>query len=184
LPTETSVRTALRTQQILAHETGVADTIDPLAGSYYVESLTDDLEEEARAIIDEVDERGGMRRAIESQWVQRQIQDVAYERQREIEEGERVIVGVNEFQVDEAPDPDPDLAEVDEADERRQRERLASVRDDRDEEAVEAALGAVREAARDGSNVMYPLVEAVKTYASVGELCDVFREEFGEYQPA
>jgi methylmalonyl-CoA mutase N-terminal domain/subunit len=182
LPTETSVRTALRTQQILAHETGVADTIDPLAGSYYVESLTDDLEAEARDILEEVDERGGMRAAIESQWVQRQIQDVAYERQRDVEEGERIIVGVNEFQVDE--EPDPDLAEVSEDEERRQREQLAEVRADRDEEAVEAALATVREAARDGSNVMPPLIEAVKAYASVGELCDVFRDEFGEYKPA
>jgi len=104
LPTEQSVRTALRTQQILAHESGAADTIDPLAGSYYVENLTDGIEEDAFEILEEVDRRGGMLEAVKSQWVQRQIQDVAFERQREIEDGERVIVGVNKFEVDEAGD--------------------------------------------------------------------------------
>ncbi|PSQ26993.1 methylmalonyl-CoA mutase, partial [Halobacteriales archaeon QS_9_67_15] len=111
LPTEQSVRTALRTQQILAHESGAADTIDPLGGSYYVESLTDEVEAEAREILDEVDSRGGMREAIESGWVQREIQDVAYDRQEEIESGERVIVGVNEYTVEEDAQ-DADIEEV------------------------------------------------------------------------
>ncbi|MFB6310258.1 MAG: methylmalonyl-CoA mutase, partial [Salinirussus sp.] len=118
LPTEQSVRTALRTQQILAHESGAADTIDPLAGSYYIENLTDRLEAEARDILSEVDDRGGMRRAIEDGWVQRQIQDVAYERQQEVESGERIIVGVNEFTVDE--EPEVDIEEVSEAEQRKQ----------------------------------------------------------------
>ena len=182
LPTEESVRTALRTQQILAHESGAADTIDPLAGSYYVEDLTDGIEAEAFEILEEVDRRGGMLAAVESGWVQRQIQDVAFERQREIEEGERVIVGVNEFQVDE--DPEMDLEEVDPEQEANQRERLAAVKADRDDEAVAAALAAVREAARGETNVMPHVVEAVKAYATVQEICDVFREEFGEYSPA
>jgi methylmalonyl-CoA mutase N-terminal domain/subunit len=181
LPTEKSVRTALRTQQILAHESGVADTIDPLAGSYYVESLTDELESEAFDILDTVDEKGGMRQAIESQWVQRQIQDVAFERQREIETGERVIVGVNEYTVEE--DPDVDLETVSEEDERRQRERLTDVREERDDEAVDAALSALREAAENDENVMPYVVDAVKTYATTGEICDVFRDVFGEYRP-
>ena len=181
LPTEQSVRTALRTQQILAHESGVADTIDPLGGSYYVESLTDDLEADAFEILEEVDRRGGMLDAVESGWVKRQIQDVAFERQREIESGDRVVVGVNEFQVDE--DPHVDVEEVDADDEARQVERLAAVKDERDDEAVEAALGAVRDAAAGDDNVLPPIVDAVKAYATVGEVSDVLREEFGEYQP-
>jgi methylmalonyl-CoA mutase N-terminal domain/subunit len=182
LPTEKSVRTALRTQQILAHESGAADTIDPLAGSYYVESLTDRIEAEAFEILEEVDRRGGMLSAVEDQWVQRQIQDVAYERQREIEEGERIIVGVNEFEVDEA-EPEADIEEVSEEDERRQVEGLESVREERDDEAVEAALAGLRDAATGDANLVPHIVDAVKAYATVGEICDVLREEFGEYQP-
>jgi methylmalonyl-CoA mutase N-terminal domain/subunit len=181
LPTEKSVRTALRTQQILAHESGAADTIDPLAGSYYVESLTDELEREAFALLDEVDRRGGMLAAVKSQWVQGRIQDVAFDRQQEIEEGERIIVGVNEYQVDE--DPEVDLEEVTEEDERRQVERLETVREERDDEAVEAALAALRDAARGDDNLLLPIVDAVKTYATVGEISNVLRDEFGEYQP-
>jgi methylmalonyl-CoA mutase N-terminal domain/subunit len=181
LPTEKSVRTALRTQQILAHESGAADTIDPLAGSYYVESLTDGIEEEAFEIIDEVDRRGGMLEAVESQWVQRQIQDVAFDRQREIEEGERIIVGVNEYAVDE--EPEMDLEEVDPEQEQAQRERLEAVKADRDSEAVENALASLREAARGTENVMPHIVDAVKAYATVQEISDVLRDEFGEYKP-
>jgi methylmalonyl-CoA mutase N-terminal domain/subunit len=182
LPTEKSVRTALRTQQILAHESGAADTIDPLAGSYYVEALTDEVEEEAFDIIDDVDARGGMLPAVQNQWVQRQIQDVAYDRQREIEEGERVIVGVNEYTVED-DEPQMDLEEVTEEDERRQVESLESVKADRDDEAVEAALAALRDTARGDGNLLPPIVDAVKAYATVGEICNVMRDEFGEYQP-
>jgi methylmalonyl-CoA mutase N-terminal domain/subunit len=182
LPTERSVRTALRTQQILAHESGVADTIDPLGGSYYVESLTDDIEAEARGIIEDVDDRGGMRPAIESGWVQRQIQDVAYERQQEIENGDRVIVGVNEYRVEEDAQ-DADVEEVAEEDERAQTERLESVREDRDDAAVEAALEDVRAAAEGEANLVPPLVDAVKAYATTGEICDTLRDVFGEHQP-
>ncbi len=181
LPTEESVRTALRTQQILAHESGVADTVDPLAGSYYVESLTDELEADARDILAEVDERGGMTQAIRDQWVQRQIQDVAYERQREQEEGERIVVGVNEYTVDE--EAAVDVAAVDEGQEERQRERLAAVREERDDQEVEAALAALREAAEGDENLMPYLVDAVKAYATTGECCDILRDVFGEYQP-
>ncbi|GAB3322199.1 acyl-CoA mutase large subunit family protein [Haloplanus salinarum] len=182
LPTEKSVRTALRTQQILAHESGAADTIDPLAGSYYVESLTDELESEALDLLDEIDERGGMLDAVKSQWVQGQIQDVAFDRQQEIEEGERIIVGVNEFRVEDE-DPEVDLEEVTEEDERRQIDRLETVRADRDDEAVEAALASLRETARGDDNLLPPIVDAVKAYASVGEIANVLRDEFGEYQP-
>ncbi len=181
LPTEESVRTALRTQQILAHESGAADTIDPLAGSYYVESLTDEVEEEAYEILEEVEERGGMLEAVEQQWVQRQIQDTAFDRQKEIEEKERIIVGVNEFEVDE--DPQMDVEEVTQEDQQRQIDSLETVRAERDDEAVDAKLEALREAAQGEENLMPRIIEAVKVYATVGEICNVMRDEFGEYQP-
>jgi methylmalonyl-CoA mutase N-terminal domain/subunit len=179
IPSEESVRTALRTQQILAHESGVADTVDPLAGSYYVESLTDDIEADARALLAEIDARGGMRAAIEDGWVQREIQDVAYDRQREIETGERVIVGVNRYEADE--EPEMDIEEVTEADERRQVQRLETARADRDGEVVEAELAALREAARGEENLLPHILAAVKAYASVGEICTAMRDVFGEH---
>ncbi|WP_455449685.1 acyl-CoA mutase large subunit family protein [Natrinema thermotolerans] len=182
LPTEESVRTALRTQQILAHESGAADTIDPLAGSYYVESLTDEVEEEAYEILDEVDERGGMLEAVEQQWVQRQIQDTAFDRQKEIEEKERVIVGVNEFESEDA-EPEMDVQEITEEDQQRQIDSLEQTRERRDDEAVDAALEALRDAAQSDRNVMPYIIDAVKAYATVGEICNVMRDEFGEYQP-
>jgi len=181
LPTEESVRTALRTQQILAHESGVADTIDPLAGSYYVEHLTDELEAEARELLSAVDDRGGMLRAVETGWVQRQIQDVAYDRQQEIEDGERVVVGVNAYETDE--EPEMDLQEVTEEDAERQVDHLESVRAERDEAPVEDALADLRAAAEGGSNLMPPLIAAVKAEATVGEICDVLRETFGTHDP-
>ena len=180
LPTEESVRTALRTQQILAHESGAADTIDPLGGSYYVESLTDDIEDEAFEILDTVDDRGGMLSAIENQYVQREIQDVAFERQREQEAGDRIIVGVNEYQVEE--EGDDDIEEVDEELEQTQRDAVAQLRESRDEGAVEAKLDAVREAAQSDENIMPYLIDAVKVYATTGEICDAMRDVFGEYQ--
>ena len=179
LPTEQSVRTALRTQQILAHESGAADTIDPLAGSYYIESLTDELESEAFELLEEVDERGGMRQAVEDQWAQRQIQDVAFERQREIESGERVIVGVNEYEVDE--EPKEDIEEVSEEEQRRQRERVAELREKRDSEAVDAALAGLKDAAKSDQNVMPHIIDAVKAYATTGEISNAMRDVFGEY---
>ncbi|PSP45983.1 methylmalonyl-CoA mutase [Halobacteriales archaeon QH_6_66_25] len=182
LPTEQSVRTALRTQQILAHESGAAETIDPLGGSYYVESLTDDLEEEAFELIEQVDQRGGMRKAIENQWVQRQIQDTAFERQQEIENGERVIVGVNEFTVEEE-DRHVDIEEVSEAQQQTQETRLEEVRQMRDDEEVAAKLDALESAARGEENLMPYIVDAVKVYATTGEICDAMRTVFGEYQP-
>ena len=180
LPTEESVRTALRTQQILAHESGAADTVDPLAGSYYVEGLTDELEEEAFDILDTVDGKGGMLQAVEDQWVQRQVQDVAFERQQAIEEGERVIVGVNEYEVDE--EPEVDIEEVTEEDQQRQRDRLQQVRDERDDAAAEDALSALHEAAAGDSNLIPYLVDAVKAEATTGEICDTMRDVFGEHQ--
>ena len=181
LPTEKSVRTALRTQQILAHESGAADTIDPLAGSYYIEHLTDTLEEEAFEILREADDRGGMREAIESGWVQGEIQDVAFERQREIEEGERVIVGVNEFEVEDE-EPTEDIETVSDEEVAEQVERVDQLREERDDEAVEAELEALREACETGENVMPHIVDAVKAYATTGEVADAMRDVFGEYR--
>jgi methylmalonyl-CoA mutase N-terminal domain/subunit len=183
LPTEQSVRTALRTQQILAHESGAADTIDPLAGSYYVESLTDELEQEAFAILDEVDERGGMRQAVEAGWVQRQIQDTAFERQREIESGERTIVGVNDYRVEDE-EKSEDIEQVSEADQQRQRENVQRLRDERDDAAVDDALEDLRAACEADENVMPYIVAAVKAYATTGEICDAMRDVFGEYRGA
>ena len=179
LPTEQSVRTALRTQQILAHESGAADTIDPLAGSYYIEDLTDELEAEAFELLEEVDERGGMRQAIENRWVQKQIQDTAFERQREIETGERIIVGVNEFEVDE--EPQEDIEEVSEKEQQKQHERVERLREERDNEAVDEALAALKDAAEGDENVMPYIVDAVKVYATTGEVSNTMRDVFGEY---
>ncbi len=181
LPTEESVRTALRTQQILAHESGVADTVDPLAGSYYVEHLTDELESEARELIEQIDARNGMRSAIEEQWVQRQIQDTAFERQREVEAGDRTIVGVNEFTVDE--ETDEEIESVNPEDEQAQIERLTDIRDQRDSEAVSATLEALKDAARTDDNLLPYIIEAVKAYATTGEICNAMRDVFGEYEP-
>ena len=179
IPTEETVETALRTQQILAHETGVADTVDPLAGSYYVESLTDELADDARDLIEHIDERGGMLHAIESGWVQRQIQDVAFERQQSVDAGERVIVGVNRFE--RSDEPSIDVESVSEAEQTRQRERLTAFRSSRSDTAVSESLDGVREAAKNGTNLMPPIIDAVKNGATVGEICHLLRDVFGEY---
>ncbi|MDZ7379063.1 MAG: methylmalonyl-CoA mutase family protein, partial [candidate division KSB1 bacterium] len=181
LPTEESVRIALRTQQIVAHESGVANTVDPLAGSYYVEALTDAIEAEVWKYIDTIDKMGGMVAAIEQGYVQREIQDAAYRYQREVESGDRVVVGVNSYAIDEPPPKgimrvDPRLREV-------QIKKLAEVKAQRDGQAVERALAALRQAARQPDvNVMPFVLAAARAYATLGEICQVFREEFGEYQ--
>lgn len=179
IPSEDSVRTVLRTQQVLAHESGAANTVDPLAGSYYVEDLTDQLASDARDILVSVEDRGGMLAAIQSEWVQREIQEVAYERQREIERGDRLIVGVNRFETDE--ESTVDIQEVSESEVREQAERLETRRANRDTSAVEEALADVRDAAAGDENLMPPLIRAVKAEATVGEICDILRDEFGTY---
>lgn len=180
LPTEEAVRIALRTQQIIAEESGVADTIDPVGGSYYVEWLTDRLEEEAHRYIQKIDELGGMRRAIELGFVQREIEQSAYRKQREIEEKKRLVVGVNIFASD-APQR-PKILKVPDEVVQKQIARLGAVRRTRDAARVHAALERLRAASRTDENVMPYLLEAVRAYATVGEICDVFREEFGEYK--
>lgn len=181
LPSEESVRTALRTQQILAHETGVADTVDPLAGSYYVEELTDRIEENAVDIIKKIDDMGGVVTAIEEGFIQRQIEKSAYDYQQQIEKGERIIVGVNRFQTEE--DGRPALLRVDPAVEDMQVKRLVRLKDSRNNDKVVQALKRIETAARSDDNLFPPVLEAVKEYVTLGEICRVLRQVFGEYLP-
>lgn len=179
LPTEESARIALRTQQIIANESGVADTIDPLAGSYYVESLTDQIEKEAQAYLDRIEEFGGAVQAVEEGYMQREIHKAAYDAQKRIESKEDIVVGMNEYELEE--EIHADLLRVDEALEQAQIEKTKQVRDSRDQDAVTRCLADLREAAKGTDNVMPHIVEAVKVYATVGEIANVLREEFGEY---
>jgi methylmalonyl-CoA mutase N-terminal domain/subunit len=181
LPTEKAVQIALRTQQILAHETGVASTIDPLAGSYYMEALTDRMEEEAEAIFAEIDGMGGVVPGIERGYFQQQIARSAMRQQIEIERGERVIVGVNEFTI-EGETIDIPLLKVTEEAERRQRERMAAMRARRDQAEVDRTLKALQDAARSGENVVPPLLDAVRAYATLYEIRHAMEAVFGAYQ--
>jgi methylmalonyl-CoA mutase N-terminal domain/subunit len=180
LPTEDSVRTALRTQQIIAHESGVADTIDPLAGSYYIEQLTNAVEEEARELIRNIDKAGGVVSCIENGFIQSQIEDASYHYQQEIEKGERIIVGVNEFQVDE--ESSVPVLRVDEEVEDQQVRQLTEIKNGRDSGAVNKALAELEQAARSDENLMEPVLKAVRLYCSLGEICNVLRKVFGEYR--
>ena len=182
LPTEESVETALRTQQVIGYESGVADVIDPLAGSYYIEALTDRVEEEANAYLARIEDIGGALTGIEQGFQQREIQESAYRLQRMQEEGDRVVVGVNRFETEELEVPP--IAGHDRTVETRQAERLAKLRAERDNAAVDAALGAIRTAANNDENMMPLLIDAVEAYATIGEICGVLREEWGEYQEA
>ncbi len=179
LPTQEAVTVALRTQQVLAYESGVANTIDPLAGSFFVERLTDELEAEAEEIIREIDRRGGMVAAIESGYVQRQIEQSAYQYGQSIESGDRVIVGVNKFASSEPPPID--LFEVPGSTARRQIEKLRRVRVRRDADRVSASLAAVARTAAGDGNLMPPILEAVRAYATIGEICVALAGAFGEY---
>ena len=185
LPTEQAARIALRTQQVIAHESGVVDTVDPLAGSYYVESLTNEIEQRANAYLrtisgfDKTAGGMGMLRAIEQGYVQREIQNAAYAYQRAVDAGEAIVVGVNKFVSEEAAVP---LQKIDEELERRQVERVRELRARRDAERCAAAMRAVDEAARSGENLMPRIVEAVEALATVGEVADALRRVFGEYR--
>jgi methylmalonyl-CoA mutase N-terminal domain/subunit len=180
LPTEEAVTIALRTQQIIAFESGADRVIDPLAGSWYVEWLTDEMERRALDHIRRIDEMGGMLRAVEEGYPQREIAESAYRWQREIEAGDRIVVGVNAFRLDEA-EPIP-ILKIDETVARGQVERLRALRAERSAPKVAEALGALERASREGANVMPPIVEAVKAYATLGEISDVFRKVFGTYR--
>ena len=180
LPSEDAVRVALRTQQVLAHETGVANTIDPLAGSYFIEALTNELEEEAYKYFDKVDALGGVIPAIEKGFFQKEIAMASYRYQKEIEEYKRVIVGVNDYILEDEEIKIPVL-KIDPEIERLQIDRLNKVRRDRDNTKVEDALNSLRKASDGDENVLPHVVKAVRAYASVGEICDVWREVFGEW---
>lgn len=180
LPTEETGRIALRTQQILAHETGVADVIDPLGGSWFVEHLTQSIYERAKDYIERIDELGGAVHAIEQRFMQQEIEDSAYRYQQKIESGEKVVVGVNRYALDD--EPRPELLRLDEAQEQAQIERLQAARRGRDANAVKDALTNLQVAAASDENLMPYLVDAVQAYASVGEICAVLRDVFGEHQ--
>ncbi len=181
LPTERAVQIALRTQQVLAFETGVPSTVDPLAGSYYVEALTNRMEEAAEEIFEQVDRLGGVVPGIEVGYFQREIARSAMRQQLEIESGYRVIVGVNDFTV-EGEEIEIPLLKVTEEAERRQRERMAAMRARRDQAEVDRTLEAVREAARSGANVVPPMLDAVRAYATLYEIRHAMEEVFGAYQ--
>lgn len=180
LPSEDSARIALRTQQIIAYESGVAETVDPLAGSYYVEAITDRIEQEAIDIINKIDSIGGMVKAIEEGFVQASIQKSAYKYQQDIENQSRVIVGVNKFVIDEKPIEN--LLKIDESVEKNQVNRLKKIKKERDQELVNLALDKLKLAAKGTENLMPHIIQAVKVYASIGEICNVMREVFGEYK--
>jgi methylmalonyl-CoA mutase N-terminal domain/subunit len=180
LPTESSARIALRTQQILAFEARIADVVDPFAGSYLIESLTDELQKQAEALIRKVDEAGGMVAAIEKGIPQREIQNAAYAFQKGVERGDNVVVGVNKFAIQN--EEKPELLRVDEALGERRRREVAGYRESRDNGSVRAALDALAKAAAGTDNLMPGIIAAVKAEATVGEIADTLRKEFGEYQ--
>jgi len=181
LPSEEAVQIALRTQQLIGYESGVADTVDPLGGSYYIEELTEEIFDRAKEYIDKIDELGGAVSAIEKGFIQREIQDSAYRYQREIEKDERVVVGVNKFQVEE--ESLKDLLRVDPAVRISQMERLKRLKSERDNARVKDILSQLRSAAEGKDNLMPIILDAVKAYATLGEICDALRDIFGEYQP-
>lgn len=181
LPTEKAVQIALRSQQIIAHETGVADTIDPLGGSYYIEALTQEIVERAEEYIQKIDDFGGALPAIETGYIQKEIQDAAYAYQRAVERKEAIIVGMNEFVVQE--EVEPDLLRVDPAIEAAAHARLKEMREKRDNERVSALRQQLEEAARGTENLMPLIIEAVDNEVSLGEVCHSLRSVFGEYRP-
>jgi methylmalonyl-CoA mutase, N-terminal domain len=181
LPSQQAAELALRTQQVIAHESGVAAVADPLGGSYYVEALTDQVEEEALRVMAEVDERGGAVAVIESGWMQRRIAESAYRLQQRVESGERVVVGVNRFQAEGG-----DSVEIVKIGPKHQEAQIAALRKlraERDNSAVERCLDRLEQAARASDNLMYPLKEALAAYGTIGECCDRLRRVFGEYRP-
>jgi methylmalonyl-CoA mutase N-terminal domain/subunit len=181
IPTEEAATIALRTQQIIAEESGVANTIDPLGGSYFVEALTDQMEEEAFEIIQKIDDMGGMLAAIERNYPQQEIADAAYHYQRQIDDREKTVVGVNKYAID-AEDIPVEVLEIDEALESVQIEKTNRVKENRDGAEINRCLEKVGEACSGTENVMEHLITAVKTGATLQELCDVFRDVFGSYR--
>jgi methylmalonyl-CoA mutase N-terminal domain/subunit len=181
LPTTHAAKLALRTQQIVGYESGVADTVDPLAGSYFVETLTDEVERLATEYLDRIDEMGGAVEAIEARFMQGEIESAAYAFAKAVDDGEKVVVGVNKF-TEEAGEP-VEVFPIDIELQRSQIARTKKVREDRDQAAVDAALNDVRDAARGTQNLLVPMKEALRRMATLGEVSDVLRGEFGIYQP-
>ena len=179
LPTEDAVRLALRTQQVIAHETGVTNTIDPLAGSYFVETLTDQMEEAAYDYFRRIDELGGMVEAVKQNFPQREIADASFIYQQEVDSGKRIIVGVNDFT--EGDDENIPILRIDPALEKKQVDRLEGVRARRDSAAVELSLAELREVAAGQGNLMYPLLECARVHASEGEIIESMQRVFGSY---
>jgi methylmalonyl-CoA mutase N-terminal domain/subunit len=179
LPTEEAVSIALRTQQLIAYETGVADSVDPLAGSYLIEDLTNRIEDGARDYIRRIDEMGGAVSAVENGFIQREIQESAYRDQKAVESSQRVVVGINKFKTEELKPTG--LLKVDPSVRETQVEKLRKLRGQRDQAAVERALEVLSAAAKGTDNLMPPIIEAVKVYATLGEICDTLRAVFGEY---
>jgi methylmalonyl-CoA mutase N-terminal domain/subunit len=180
LPTAEAATLALRTQQIIAHESGVANVVDPLGGSYFVERLTLDMERGAKDYFDAIDRMGGMVEAIEQGFPQKEIAEASYKFQQGVERREKIVVGVNDYvQADEAP---MSILYIDESTAERQVSRLQDLRRSRDNDAVRRALESLRETARGTGNTMYPLLDCVRAYATVGEMCDALRDVWGEYE--
>jgi methylmalonyl-CoA mutase, N-terminal domain len=179
LPTEEAVTIALRTQQIIAHESGVTNTPDPLGGSYFVEKLTNDIEAEALEYFRKIDALGGMVAAIERGFPQREIQEAAFQFQKAVERKEKIIVGVNDYVMEEKAHP---ILYIDEKAAEEQTARVAALKATRDDARVRAALGRLQEVARGKDNIMIPILEAARAYATLGEMCDALREVWGEYE--
>lgn len=182
LPTETAARIALRTQQVIAYESGVADTVDPFAGSYAIEHLTDELEKRALDYIEKIDAMGGMLKAIENGYPQREIQEAAFGYQRAVEQQQEIVVGVNRFQIEETHQIP--LQRVDAQVERDQIERLRAVREKRDAEKAEAALTKLAEAASGTENMLPRILDCVEAHVTVGEISHKLRKVWGEYREA
>jgi methylmalonyl-CoA mutase N-terminal domain/subunit len=180
LPTENAARIALRTQQIIAYESGVPHTIDPFGGAYYIESLTSEMEKCAEQYIEKIDAMGGMLKAIERGYVQAEIQNAAYDFQKQVDQLERVVVGVNRFQLEE--EKEIPIQRIDPGLEAKQVERLRAVRVKRDPQKWKGALDRVGDAARNGDNLMPRIIEAVESSCTVGEISDAMRAVFGEYK--
>jgi methylmalonyl-CoA mutase N-terminal domain/subunit len=180
LPTEQAARIALRTQQIIAYESGAAQSVDACGGSYYLESLTTEIERQASEYLAKIDAMGGMLKAIERGYVQQEIQNAAYEYQRKVESAEQIVVGVNKFQNEQ--EPEPQIQRIDPALERKQIERLKALRSRRDAKKWSQVLSQVEAAAQSGANLLPAIIAAVEAYATVGEISDALRKVFGEYQ--
>jgi len=181
LPTEKAVQLSLRTQQLILEETGVTDTVDPLGGSYYVEYLTKEMYTEIKELISKIDDMGGAIAATESGYIQKEIEESARRFQKEVESGDKVVVGVNKYEIEEDLETDTDIFSFNPEVERVQKAKLSRLMDERDSDAVASTLRAVREAASGNENLMPRFLDAVKAYATIGEICDVLREVFGEY---